>query len=68
MNFVLLNDPGSGQQRLVRTDHISGVVVNKADQSITLLLLGGQEVHLTHEESKQFLQHTRAIFNPGGKP
>ena len=66
MNFVLLNDPASHRQRLIRNDHISVVDINKADQSVTLLLLGGQEVHLTHEESRQFVQHTRAHLHPAG--
>jgi hypothetical protein len=65
-NFILLNDPGSQRQRLIRQDHISGIEVEKADHSITLLLLGGQAVHLTHEESKQFLQHAKTLLPPAG--
>jgi hypothetical protein len=64
MSFILLNDPGSQRQRLIRTEHISAVEINKSDQSITLFLRGGQEIHLTHEESKQFLQHTKATMQP----
>ncbi len=59
MNYVLLNDPGSRQQRLIRIDHISTVEVNKADQSVTLQMLGGQQIPLSHEEAKQFLQYTK---------
>jgi hypothetical protein len=60
MNFVLLNDPASQRQQLIRADHISAIQVSKADRSVTLLLLGGQELHLTHEESKQFVHWTKA--------
>ena len=60
MNFILLNDPASQRQQLIRADHISAIQVNKADRSITLLLLGGQELHLTHEESKQFRHWAKA--------
>jgi hypothetical protein len=67
MNFVLLNDPASQRQRLIRADHISGIEVSKADRSITLLLLGGQELHLTHEESKQFLHWTKAHMQAGAQ-
>jgi hypothetical protein len=59
-NFIFLNDPGSQQQRLVRHDHISAVTINKSDQSIALLMLGGQEIHLTREESKQFFLHIKS--------
>jgi hypothetical protein len=64
MNFILLNDPASQRQRLIRTDHISSVEINKTDQNVTLYLLGGQELRLTHEESKQFVQHTRGKLHP----
>ena len=66
MNFILLNDPESHHQRLIRSDHISVVDINKTDQVVTLLLLGGQEVHLTHEESRQFVQHTKDHLHPAG--
>lgn len=48
MNFVLLNDPASQRQQLIRADHISAIQVSKADRTVTLLLTGGQELHLTH--------------------
>ena len=56
--FVFLNDPG-GQQRLIRFDHISFVVHSRTDQSTTLHMVGGQQLHLTHEEAKQFVHHTK---------
>jgi hypothetical protein len=60
MNYILLNDPASQRQQLIRADHISAIQVNKVDRSITLVLLGGQELHLTHEESKQFMHWTKS--------
>ncbi len=67
MNFVLLNDPGSQRQQLIRADHISAIQVNKSDRAITLVLLGGQELHLTKEESKQFLHWTRSHMQTGAQ-
>jgi len=68
MKFILLNDSGSQSQRLLRNMHISAVEVSKADQSVTVFLLGGQEVRLTHEESKQFLAHIKAHLHTTGQP
>ena len=67
MNFVLLNDPGSGRQQLIRADHISAIQVNKSDRAITLVMLGGQELHLTKEESKQFLHWTKSHMQTGAQ-
>jgi hypothetical protein len=64
MTFVLLNDPTNQRQRLIRYDHVSAVDVSKSDESVTLYLVGGQEVHLSHEESKQFVQHVKAHLHP----
>jgi hypothetical protein len=64
MTYILLNDPAGQQQRLLRQDHISAVEVKKADRSVTIFLIGGQEIHLTHEESKQFIQHMRSVSHP----
>jgi hypothetical protein len=67
MSFILLNDPASKRQQLVRTDHISAIQVSKSDRSITLLLIGGQELHLTKEESKQFLHWTKSHMQVGAQ-
>jgi hypothetical protein len=67
MNFILLNDTASKWQQLVRADHISAIQVSKSDRSITLLLIGGQELHLTKEESKQFLHWTKAHMQSGAQ-
>jgi hypothetical protein len=68
MSFLLLQDGGSHQQRCVRLDHVSSFTINKSDHLIILHLVGGQEVHLSHDESKQFLDHIKAaISNSGSK-
>jgi hypothetical protein len=67
MNFILLNDPANQQQQLIRADHISAIQVSKADRLITLQLVGGQELHLTHEESKQFRHWTKAHMQTGAQ-
>jgi hypothetical protein len=64
MTYILLNDPGGQQQRLIRQDHISAVEVKKADRTVTLFLIGGKEIHLSHEESKQFMQHMKSAAHP----
>ena len=63
MSFLLLQGDGSHQQRCVRLEHVSAFTINKSDHLIVLQLLGGQEVHLTHDESKQFLHHIQAAIN-----
>jgi hypothetical protein len=63
MDFLLLQDDASHQQRCIRLDHVSAFTINKTDRSIVLQLLGGQEVHLTHEESKHFLHHIQTSIN-----
>jgi hypothetical protein len=68
MSFALLKDTDSDTQTLVRNDHVSGVVIKKEDQSVTVHLLGGQTLQLTHEQSKQFVQHIKAHMHPTGAP
>jgi hypothetical protein len=65
MNFILLNDPAGQRQQLIRADHISAIQVSKADRLVTVYLVGGQELHLTHEESKQFVHWTKAHMQSG---
>jgi hypothetical protein len=67
-HFVLLNDPDSHEQRLIRLEHLSAVVVNKADQTVTITLLGGQDMKLTSEESKQLLHNLKAHMHSSGTP
>jgi hypothetical protein len=60
MTFALLKDPAADVQLLVRNDHVSAVEIKKDDQSVTVYLTGGQTLHLTHEQSKQFVHHIKA--------
>jgi hypothetical protein len=59
MNFILLKDPATEVQLLIRNEHISAVEVKKEDQSVILYLLGGQTLALTHEQSRQFIHHVK---------
>jgi hypothetical protein len=68
MSFALLRDTPSDTQMLVRSDHVSAVEIKKEDQSITVHLLGGQTLHLTHEQSKQFVHHIKSHMHPTGAP
>lgn len=65
MTYLMLNDPNSHRQRVVSMDHVSAFEINKADHLITLLLFGGHEVHLSLEESKQFLRVMKSKINEG---
>ena len=60
MVYLMLNDPGSHRQRVVSMDHVSAFEINKTDHLITLFLMGGQEIHLSLEESRQFLHHMKS--------
>jgi hypothetical protein len=64
MSFALLKDPETEVQMLVRNDHISAVEIKKEEQSVTVYLVGGQTLHLTHEQSKQFIHHVKAHMYP----
>jgi hypothetical protein len=68
MSFALLKDPASDEQILIRNDHVSAVEVKKADESVTVHLVGGQTLHLTHEQAKQFVQHVKTNMHPIPKP
>jgi uncharacterized membrane protein YvbJ len=60
LTYYLLKDPANHHQRLIRDDHISAVEINNEDHVVTLMLLGGQNVKLTPEESKQFIKAIKA--------
>ena len=68
MSFALLKDAASDVQLLVRNDHVSAVEIKKEDQSITVYLVGGQTLHLTHEQSKQFVNHIKSHLHPTTTP
>ena len=59
MTFALLNDDTTDVQLLIRNEHVSAVEIKKTDQSVTLYLRGGQILHLTHEQSKQYVHHIK---------
>ena len=65
MSFILLKDPKTDLQYLIRNEHISAVEIHKSDEAIVLYLLGGQTIHLAHEPAKQFVQHMKAHMYPG---
>jgi hypothetical protein len=65
-SFALLRD--ADDQVLIRNDHVSAVEIKKDDQSVTAHLLGGQTLHLTHEQSRQFVQHGKAHMHPTVSP
>jgi hypothetical protein len=60
MSFALVKDAASDAQLLVRNDHVSAVEIKKEDHSVTLHLLGGQTLHLTQEQSKQYVHHIKS--------
>ena len=64
MSFELLRD--ADDQVLIRNEHVSAVEIKKDDQSVTVHLLGGQTLRLTHEQSRQFVQHVKAHMHPAG--
>ncbi len=66
MTFALLKDGGSDTQMLVRYDHISAVEIKKEDHAVVIYLNGGQTLHLTHEQSKQFVHALKAHMQPAG--
>ena len=66
MSFALLRE--ADDQVLIRNDHVSAVEIKKDDQSVTVHLLGGQTLRLSHEQSKQFAQHVKAHMHPTGSP
>lgn len=59
MSFALLRDSATEIQLLIRNDHVSAVEIKKDDQAVVVHLVSGQALHLTHEQSKQFVQHIK---------
>jgi hypothetical protein len=64
MSFALLRDPATEVQLLVRNDHVSAVEIKKEDQAVVVHLVSGQTLHLTHEQSKQFVHHIKTHMHP----
>jgi hypothetical protein len=65
MSVVLLKDPKTEVQYLIRNEHISAVEIHKSDEAVVLYLRGGQTIHLAHEPAKQFVQHMKTHMHPG---
>jgi hypothetical protein len=63
MSFALLKGPATEAQLLIRNDHVSAVELDKDDQSF-IHLLGGQTLHLSYEQSRQFVHHVKAHLHP----
>jgi hypothetical protein len=68
MQFLLLKDPATDDQLLLRNEHISAVEIKKEDRSVTVHLAGGQTLHLTQEQSRQFVHHVKAHMHPPSAP
>jgi hypothetical protein len=68
MVFALLKDSTNDTQLLIRDDHVSAIEVKKDDQSVAVYLVGGEVLHLTHEQSKQYVQHIKAHMHPLPRP
>jgi Protein of unknown function (DUF2934) len=58
IGFILLNDPASERQWIIRGEHVSAAEARREDGLVTLSLLNGEKILLTQEESRQFVQHT----------
>ena len=67
MSFVLLKDAPSDTQVLVRNEHVSAVEIKKEDQAVLIYLVGGQTLHLTHEQSRQFVHHLKTHMTAAHK-
>jgi hypothetical protein len=64
MTFFVVKDPATEVQVMIRDDHICAAEIQKEDRSVTIHLLGGQTLRLTHEQSKQFLHHIKSHAQP----
>jgi hypothetical protein len=67
MNFIFLRDPSVDVQLLIRNDHVSAVEIKKEDQAVLVYLVGGQTLHLTHEQSRQFVHHIKSHMQAAHK-
>jgi hypothetical protein len=67
MNFILLKDAATEVQLLIRSEHISAVEIKKEDQAVIVHLLGGQPLHLSHEQSRQFVHHVKQHMQRTGE-
>jgi hypothetical protein len=65
MTFALLHDTATEVQLMLRNDHVSAVEIKKEDQSVTVHLVGGQILHLTREQSKQYVHQIKTHMHLG---
>jgi hypothetical protein len=69
MSFALLKDPATEVQLLIRNDHVSAVEISReGHHAAVVYLLGGQTLRLSHEQSKQFVQHIKTHMHPTASP
>jgi hypothetical protein len=64
MSFALLKDPATDVQVLIRNDHVSAVEVKTEDHAVIVYLVGGQTLHLSTEQSRQFIHHVKTHMHP----
>jgi len=64
LTYMLLKDSKTEVQCLIRKEHISAAEVKKGDETVTVYLAGGQVLHLTHEQSQQFVQLIKEHMQP----
>ena len=67
LGFILLNDPASPRQWIIRGEHVCAAEARREDGAVTLCLLNGEKVHLTPEESRQFIRHTHPLRAQGAE-
>jgi hypothetical protein len=67
LGFILLNDPASPRQWIIRGEHVCAAEARREDGAVTLCLLNGEKVHLTPEESRQFVRHTHPLHARGAE-
>jgi hypothetical protein len=67
MNFILLKDAATEVQLLIRNEHVSAVEIKKEDQAVIIHLVGGQSLHLTHDQSRQFVHHIKGHMSRVGE-
>jgi hypothetical protein len=65
MTFAVVKDSATDVQLMVRNEHVSAVEIKKEDQSVSIHLMGGQTLHLTHEQSKQYVHHIKSHMHAG---
>ena len=60
-DFIQLDDTQGAGPWFIREDHISAIHAWKNNGQVRLFLLGGQEIQLGQEESRQFLEQMKGF-------